>query len=179
MKIDGVGQSHDEVLARSVGKDSSLTVPKTGTVKYLLIVFVIAIGAIYIDESAKMPVFPDLLYCVAGAGTFYHIPESTRTSSWRINPGGRDIPNGWTTDPERITCLHETMWKGWKKLYEERLGASLRLPSISVMASSKVCHASGSKELAGWVDESVMTKPDLAKAFGRCLKPSLRFRMTC
>src|ERR1700733_8304062 len=80
----------------------------------------IAIAAIVADKTAKGPIFPDAVYCLAGAGTFTSVPTNTVTTSWRVNPGGPDVPDGWTTTPEREVCVHETLWRGWKSRYEAR-----------------------------------------------------------
>ena len=125
-----------------------------------------AIGAVYVDDSARAPVFPDLAYCLAGAGTFVSVPANTRTTSWQVNPGGPSTPDGWTTTPERVGCVHGTMWKGWKKRYDAQLAPML--PSLS-FRSPKVCHAGVSNQLADWFNRSLMAKPELANAFGRCL----------
>ena len=137
--------------------------------KSFFLLFLTLAGAIYLDNTAKEPIFPDPLYCLAGAGTIISVPESTRTTSWRINPrGGPDIPNGWTTDPAYTECVHETVWRGWKRLYDNQLGPSFKTTSLFVSAP-KVCHAGGSNQLAEWFNRSLTTKPELANGFSRCM----------
>ena len=136
--------------------------------RLFFLLLLLLLGAVFIDETAKEPVFPDPLYCLAGAGTFIYVPESTSITRWRADPGGRDIPNGWTTNPEHVVCVHETVWRGWKKLYEERLEPAFKIPSFSVSAP-KVCHAEGTNQLAEWFNRSLMPKPELANGFSRCM----------
>jgi hypothetical protein len=132
--------------------------------------FLVAIVAVYVDDSAKAPVFPGPVYCLIGAGTFVSVPATTRATSWLVNPGGPNTPDGWTTTPESVDCIHETIWKGWKARYEARFGEALKMPSFSV-SNPKMCRAENSNQLAEWFNRSLMTKPQLANAFSRCMDP--------
>lgn len=99
---------------RQFGKSANSSATSgPGGVRSFVVLIVAAFGVIMADQKIG-PIFPDLLYCVVGAGTVIEQPGHTEASSWSANNGCTAYEprcaTHWNYTPPTSSCLHGTLW---------------------------------------------------------------------
>lgn len=93
------------------------SVLKSELSRWILLICLIA-GTIAVDHL-KGSIFPDFVYCAAGAGVELHRPAERRANSWMAGNGcGAPDPRcakSWIEIPASSVCLHGTLWEAIKK----------------------------------------------------------------
>jgi ribosomal protein L40E len=91
------------------------TMPELGFLKPILIASLIA-GVIYVDDQTPYGMLPDEVYCFAGAGVVVETPPNYQVNQY----SNYSAPQIEVTRPGSRRCVHESLWRGWRAMIEQR-----------------------------------------------------------